>query len=73
MSTSIESCSAAAAGPILNISTYKFISLDHLEERKSYLKDLADSLELKGTILLSPEGINMFLAGQNSRLLRRAS
>lgn len=47
----------------LNISTYKFVPLDRLPERKKELKALADGLELKGTILLSSEGINMFLAG----------
>lgn len=53
---------------ILNISTYKFISLDNLPSRREYLKSLAESLELKGTILLSPEGINMFLAGHSQQI-----
>ncbi len=53
---------------ILNISTYKFVSLDNLPKRREYLKSLADSLQLKGTILLSPEGINMFLAGEREQI-----
>ena len=49
---------------ILNISAYLFVNLDELLERKSnYLNDCIDR-RLKGTILLSEEGINLFLAGQ---------
>ena len=48
---------------ILNISAYLFVSLDELEERKnSYLNECLER-HLKGTILLSEEGINLFLAG----------
>ena len=47
----------------LNVSTYRFVRLDCLSELRDQLKRLADSLALKGTILLSPEGINLFLAG----------
>ncbi|MFO0943459.1 MAG: sulfurtransferase [Pirellulales bacterium] len=63
MSGMLEESTANLSPEILNISTYKFISLDNLPERREYLKALAESLTLKGTILLSPEGINMFLAG----------
>lgn len=49
--------------PILNIAAYKFVSLDDLPElRKKFAKECCQS-GFKGTILLSPEGINMFLAG----------
>lgn len=47
----------------VNISAYKFVDLDNLAERKKVLRPLCQSLNLKGTILLSLEGINMFLAG----------
>ena len=47
----------------VNISAYKFVDLDNLAERKSELLPICRSLGLKGTILLSLEGINMFLAG----------
>jgi len=46
----------------VNISVYKFVDLDNLAERKSKLLPMCQSLGLKGTILLSLEGINMFLA-----------
>ncbi len=47
----------------INIAAYKFVSLDDLAARKSELLPLCKSLDLKGTILLSREGINLFLAG----------
>ena len=47
----------------VNISAYKFVDLDNLADRKSELRPMCQSLGLKGTILLSLEGINMFLAG----------
>ena len=48
---------------VLNISCYKFITLDDLIVRQSQYLDRAKELSLKGTILLSEEGINFFLAG----------
>lgn len=51
-----------AAEPIVNISCYKFASLDNLEERRSSIRRLATELNLKGTVLLSSEGINLFVA-----------
>lgn len=48
---------------IVNIAGYKFVSLDDLQGRRTVLRELAGRLGLKGTILLSPEGINLFLAG----------
>lgn len=49
--------------PILNISGYKFVALDNLPELRARFKEKALELDLKGTILLSEEGINAFLAG----------
>lgn len=48
---------------ILNIAAYKFVNLDNLPERRELLKARCIALQLKGTILLAPEGINLFLAG----------
>lgn len=48
---------------IVNIAAYRFVTLDRLEQRRSLLCDLTHRLGLKGTILLSTEGINLFLAG----------
>lgn len=48
---------------ITNIAAYKFVSLDNLEERRLALLAQAQVNALKGTVLLTPEGINLFLAG----------
>ena len=48
---------------IVNIAAYQFVTLDRLPERRGELLERCRQLGLKGTILLSPEGINCFLAG----------
>lgn len=48
---------------ILNISAYRFVSLDDLPALRERMLAQCDALALKGTILLAPEGINLFLAG----------
>jgi UPF0176 protein len=50
---------------VLNISTYKFVTLNDRESLREQLQNLCDALQLKGTILLAPEGINIFLAGSD--------
>ncbi|HTN67787.1 MAG TPA: sulfurtransferase [Burkholderiaceae bacterium] len=53
----------STANRYLNIAAYKFVNLDDTEQKRHQLLALCNQLELKGTILLSPEGINLFLAG----------
>jgi len=48
---------------ILNISSYKFIPLTDTLALRDTLAARAVALDLKGTILLAEEGINLFLAG----------
>lgn len=48
---------------IVNLSAYRFVSLDDLPALRERLLDRCHALALKGTILLAPEGINLFLAG----------
>jgi UPF0176 protein len=48
---------------ILNISTYKFVPLPDTDVLRELLLQRANALQLKGTILLAEEGINLFLAG----------
>jgi UPF0176 protein len=48
---------------VVNISCYKFITLSDREALKAALAQRCQALDLKGTILLAPEGINVFLAG----------
>jgi UPF0176 protein len=49
--------------PYINIAAYKFITFDDTVEKRPEFRALCEELGLKGTILLSPEGINLFLAG----------
>ncbi|MCE2695424.1 MAG: pseudouridine synthase, partial [Verrucomicrobiaceae bacterium] len=53
----------SATATITNISCYQFAALSGLKELRQRLLDLCKSRGLKGTILLSTEGINMFIAG----------
>lgn len=50
----------------LNISTYRFCALEQLDVLQEQLLLQAQECDLKGTILIAPEGINMFLAGSES-------
>jgi UPF0176 protein len=47
----------------VNIAAYKFITFDDTVEKRPEFRARCEELGLKGTILLSPEGINLFLAG----------
>jgi len=49
--------------PILNISAYLFTPLASPEAWRDQCRDQAAFRQLKGTILLAAEGINLFLAG----------
>ena len=53
---------------IANVAAYKFVRLDGLAERQRQLHRLCGQLELKGTILLSQEGINLFVAGRQPQV-----
>ena len=48
---------------VLNIAAYKFVQLNQLEALQQALVQTLRQLELKGTVLLAEEGINLFLAG----------
>lgn len=48
---------------IVNVSAYRFVPLDDLERRRDTLRALAEASDLRGTILLGSEGINLFVAG----------
>ena len=54
--------------PIVNISAYKFVSIDDLDALREPLLAECQQLGLKGTILVSPEGINLFLAGSRESI-----
>jgi UPF0176 protein len=48
---------------ILNLSAYAFVALDRLVERRETLHHQALARQLKGTVLLAEEGINLVIAG----------
>lgn len=49
--------------PYVNIAAYKFITFDDTVEKRPAFQQKCAELNLRGTILLTPEGINLFLAG----------
>ena len=48
---------------VVNIAAYKFASVPEPQSWLQPLKERCQQLELKGTIIVAPEGINLFLAG----------
>lgn len=53
---------------IVNISAYKFVTLEDIETLRPAMRERCETAGLKGTILLAPEGINMFLAGTRTQI-----
>ena len=54
----------------INLAGYKFVPLERLSELKASFKECCGTLGLKGTILLSPEGINVFVSGPRLAVTR---
>ena len=52
----------------VNIAGYKFVTFSDTAEKRGEFRALCEQLELKGTILLTPEGINLFLAGRRAAI-----
>ncbi len=50
---------------ISNISAYRFAPLEDLRSLKAHLLRFCRAHDLKGTVLLAPEGINLFVAGRH--------
>ena len=53
---------------VLNVSAYRFVELDNLTELRERVRAACLAAGLKGTVLLAPEGINLFLAGLPDQL-----
>ncbi len=53
---------------ISNIAAYKFATLPDIRTLRTRLLALCNGWELKGTILLSAEGINLFVAGMPEKI-----
>lgn len=56
------------AATLIAISCYKFVTLDDRPALRAELTERCLALDLKGTILLAPEGINIFLAGTRAAI-----
>ena len=54
----------------INLAGYKFVSLDGLDDLKDTLERRCHELQLKGTILLSFEGINVVIAGSEEAMMQ---
>lgn len=54
----------------LNIAGYKFVTIPDRDTLRQPFKHKCDSLKLKGTVLLSHEGINIFVAGLESNIVQ---
>ncbi len=51
-----------------NVAAYHFVNLDDLAAWRASIFDQASTRGFKGTVLLSTEGINLFLAGDKAQL-----
>lgn len=52
----------------VNIAAYKFITFDDTEAMRPQFQAICQQLSLRGTILLTPEGINLFLSGLRAEI-----
>jgi UPF0176 protein len=51
---------------ITNIAAYLFVAIDDIGALRERWQGRCDALGLRGTILLAPEGVNVFLAGESA-------
>ncbi len=54
---------ADGGAPILNIAAYRFVAVEDAGRLVAWIHELCVARQLKGTVLVAPEGINLFLAG----------
>ena len=55
-------------GATVNIAGYRFADLPDYAGLRAPLRERCEALGLRGTILLSPEGINVMLAGPRAAI-----
>lgn len=48
---------------ILNIAAYLFVGIDDADALATRIREQAEAAALRGSVLVAPEGINLFLAG----------
>ena len=56
------------ASPVLNIAAYRFVAIGDGQAVADRVRTLCEAGGLKGTVLVAPEGINLFLAGAPSAI-----
>jgi len=67
-SAAVVSDAAVAADTVLNVAAYRFVSIDDPPALAAQLRTRAEAADLRGTILIAGEGINLFLAGEDAAL-----
>ena len=53
---------------ILNIAAYLFVVIDDVDALASRIRERAEADGLRGSVLVTPEGLNLFLAGEAAPL-----
>lgn len=53
---------------VINVAAYRFLPLTNLPGLRERLRTQCKAWQLRGTILLSPEGINLFVAGARAEI-----
>ena len=53
---------------ILNIAAYLFVPIDDADALAPRIHARAEADGLRGSVLVTPEGLNLFLAGEEARL-----
>ncbi len=53
---------------ILNIAAYLFVAIDDADALAARIRERAEADGLRGSVLVTPEGLNLFLAGEESAL-----
>ncbi|MCB1554080.1 MAG: sulfurtransferase [Xanthomonadales bacterium] len=53
---------------ISNLAAYRFVALEQVETLADAVRAYGERVGLRGTVLLAPEGINLFLSGQRRQL-----
>jgi UPF0176 protein len=59
---------APGSSAVINISAYKFVNIHDLVSLRGQFERECRKHELKGTVLLAPEGLNIFLAGTKAQI-----
>ena len=59
----MPSTAASDTRAVLNIAAYQFVTIDDVDALVAAIRSACEALGLRGSVLVAPEGINLFLAG----------